>query len=216
MLIKDYYTILEISPQATLPEIKQAYRRLAMIYHPDKNSNDPYTLTQFNEIKEAYEVLTNPAKKEVYLQERWYNQSIGNKRAAITITPVTILKLCLELEKYISRLDVYRMNKEGLFSYITELLSDDTIEKLKQFNEPGINRQVVTTILNCMKPLPLRSVNLLLPRLEKLVAPDELALQKIREFLSQYKKTLLWDKYKILLIVILTAMICLLIYFTSK
>src|SRR5438045_1154573 len=138
-MLKDYYKILQLSAQAALPEIKQAYRRLAMIYHPDKNKNDPYAEAQFNEIKEAYEVLTNPVKKETYLQERWYNQSIGKKRTAGAITPVSILILSLELEKYVSKLDIYRMNKEGLLNYINELLSPDTIEKLKQFNETGIN-----------------------------------------------------------------------------
>jgi DnaJ-class molecular chaperone with C-terminal Zn finger domain len=70
-----------------------------MIYHPDKNPNDKYAEAQFNEIKEAYEVLTNPVKKENYLQQRWYNQSIGKRRTAETITPVSILKLVLELER---------------------------------------------------------------------------------------------------------------------
>jgi DnaJ family protein B protein 4 len=50
---------------ATVPEIKQAYRKLVMIYHPDKNNDDPYALARFNEVKEAYEVLMNPGKKEM-------------------------------------------------------------------------------------------------------------------------------------------------------
>ena len=122
-MLKDYYQILQIEPHSTLAEIKQAFRRLAMIYHPDKNPNDKYAEVQFNEIKEAYEVLTNPVRKENYLQQRWYNQSIGKRRTAETITPVSILKLVLELEQYVSRLDVHRMNKEGLSNYIDELLS---------------------------------------------------------------------------------------------
>ena len=63
MLLKDYYTILELEPSATLPEIKKAYRRLALQYHPDINPNDSYAAAQFVEIKEAYETLTIPAKK---------------------------------------------------------------------------------------------------------------------------------------------------------
>src|SRR6185369_15388296 len=129
----------QIEPHSTLAEIKQAFRHLALIYHPDKNPNDKYAAVRFNEIKEAYEVLTNPVKKENYLQERWYNQSIGIRRTAGIITPVSILKLILELEQYVSRLDVHRMNKEGLSDYIEELLSTDTIKSLKDFNEPEIN-----------------------------------------------------------------------------
>src|SRR5437762_647421 len=136
-MIKDYYNILQLPSSATIPEIKQAYRKLAMAWHPDKNPNDPYAKAQFESIKEAYEVLTNPLKKDLYLQERWYDQSIGKKRTAVTITPVNILKLVLELERYVSTLDPIRMNKEGLFHYIEELLSAPTIEKITEFNEPG-------------------------------------------------------------------------------
>jgi len=86
-MLKDYYNTLQIPPHATLPEIKQAFRRLARLYHPDKNINDPYAEVKFNEVKEAYEVLTNPVKKESYLQEHWYNQSIGKKRTTGGLLP---------------------------------------------------------------------------------------------------------------------------------
>ena len=64
MHLKDYYKILEVETSADLLEIKKAYRKLALQYHPDKNHNDPYATAQFSAIKEAYEVLTNPAKKK--------------------------------------------------------------------------------------------------------------------------------------------------------
>jgi curved DNA-binding protein CbpA len=216
MLLKDYYNILQIPPHATLPEIKQAYRRLAMIYHPDKNRNDPYSNAQFSEIKEAYEVLTNPVKKETWLQERWYNQSIGKKRAGEAITPVSILKLSLELEKYVSLLDVHRMNKGGLARHIGELLSADTIDKLKEFDETGLNRQIISTILTAMKSLPLKFIKPLSGALVTLANNDEIALQRINHFLIQQKKIFLWEKYKGLVIILLTLLICLLIYVTTK
>ena len=215
-MLKDYYNTLQIPPHATLPEIKQAFRRLAMLYHPDKNINDPYAEVKFNEVKEAYEVLTNPVKKESYLQERWYNQSIGKKRTTGAVTPVSILKLTLELDQYVSKLDVHRMNKEGLSDYILELISTETIEKLKQFNEEGINRQIVTAILKAMKPLPLKFVKPLLNRLEILSGDDQEGVQKIKFFLSTQKKSFLWNKYKIVVMLLFTILICLLIYLTSK
>jgi len=98
--LKDYYTILELSPSASLDEIKKAYRRLALIHHPDKKGNDPYAAAQFSEIKEAYETLTHPAKKDLYLQQRWYAQSIGQRKKQEIITPVSVLKQLIELERY--------------------------------------------------------------------------------------------------------------------
>ena len=113
MHLKDYYTILELEPSATLLEIKKAYRTLALQYHPDKNNGDPYKAAQFSEIKEAYEVLTNPSKKEYYLQQRWYNQSIGKKRKQEIITPVTILLQSIELKNMFLNLIYFVWTRKG-------------------------------------------------------------------------------------------------------
>lgn len=215
-MLTDYYDILQVPPHATPQEIKQAYRRLAMLYHPDKTKNDPYAEVKYAEIREAYEVLSNPAKKEAYLQERWYDQSIGRKRKAEAITPVSILKLSLELEKYVSSLDVHRMNKEGLYDYINELLSPHTIEKLNQYNETAITKQIINTILIAMKPLPLNFAITLSTKLEKLANNDETSLERIKNSLRQHRKSFLWKRYKVVLIIVITALICLLIFFTSK
>ena len=63
--MKDYYKILEISPDTEYSEIKKAYRQLAMRYHPDKN-NSPDAPQKFIEITEAYEVLINTDKRQEY------------------------------------------------------------------------------------------------------------------------------------------------------
>jgi curved DNA-binding protein CbpA len=215
-MLKDYYKILQIPPNATFPEIKRAYHKLAMIYHPDKNLNDPSATVQFSDIKEAYEVLTNPARKETYLQERWYNQSIGKTRTAEPITPFSVLRLSLEVEKYVSTLDSHRMNKEGLSNYISELLSSETIVQLKQFNQKDINRQIIATILNAMTPLPLNLATGVIEKLEDLADNDEETLQRIRSFLSKLKRSFLWNRYKIPIMILFTLLICLLIFFTSK
>ena len=142
-MLKDYYSILEIKPSATADEIKKAFRRLAHQYHPDKKNNDPYALAQFAEIKEAYEVLTNPVKKEHYLQQRWYAQSTGKKTKHQTITPVHVLKQVLELDRYVSRIDMHRMDHRGLFTHIQNVLPDSTIEILNSFNEQDINKDII-------------------------------------------------------------------------
>lgn len=62
----DYYTILGVSRGATPEEIKKAYRKLAVQYHPDKNPGDADAERRFKEVSEAYEVLGNPQKRESY------------------------------------------------------------------------------------------------------------------------------------------------------
>ena len=131
------------------------------------------------------------------------------------ITPVSILKLVLELEQYVSRLDVHRMNKEGLSAYIEELLSTDTVKSLRHFNEPEINRQIITSTLSAMRPLNIKFIGKLTGRLESL-ADDETSLLRIKSFLSNRKKVFFWERYKVAVIIFFTIFICLLIYFTSK
>ena len=63
---RDYYDILEVSRSAGEAEIKKAYRRLAVKYHPDKNQGDRESEESFKEISEAYEVLSDPRKREIY------------------------------------------------------------------------------------------------------------------------------------------------------
>ncbi len=63
---RDYYEVLGISKNADESEIKKAYRKLALKYHPDKNPGDTAAEEKFKEAAEAYEVLSNPEKKAQY------------------------------------------------------------------------------------------------------------------------------------------------------
>lgn len=68
MAKRDYYDILGVSRNADADEIKKAYRKLAIKYHPDKNPGDKAAEDKFKEAAEAYEVLSSPEKKQRYDQ----------------------------------------------------------------------------------------------------------------------------------------------------
>lgn len=65
---RDYYEVLGVSKDASSAELKKAYRRLAMKFHPDRNQDNPEAESKFKEAKEAFEVLDNPQKRSAYDQ----------------------------------------------------------------------------------------------------------------------------------------------------
>jgi molecular chaperone DnaJ len=65
---RDYYEVLGVSKDASAEDVKKAYRKLALKYHPDRNPGDKTSEEKFKEIAEAYEVLSDPQKKAAYDQ----------------------------------------------------------------------------------------------------------------------------------------------------
>lgn len=79
MTKRDYYEVLEITKTASGDEIKKAYRKVAMKYHPDRNPNDQEAEEKFKEAAEAYEVLSNPDKKARY--DKFGHAGVGSSAA---------------------------------------------------------------------------------------------------------------------------------------
>ena len=65
---RDYYDVLGVNRDSSEDEIKKAYRKLAMKFHPDRNPDNPKAEEHFKEAKEAYEILSDPKKRSAYDQ----------------------------------------------------------------------------------------------------------------------------------------------------
>lgn len=215
MQTKDYYKILGLPPSATLREIKTAYRRLAHQFHPDKNGNDLYAAAQFELIKEAYEVLSNPSKKHHYLQQRWYDQSIAKKQTTTTTTPVSILKQLLELDRYVSTLDVHRMDKEGLYQYLVHLLSNDTIAMLNKFDDTHINHSIIDTALKSLGQVSYKKAQPMLAILRKIKVESSVDAD-FAAYTRHAKMAHTWNKFRTWAIISIVIVLCILIYIVSR
>jgi DnaJ-class molecular chaperone len=72
---EDYYRTLGVSRDTAAADVKKAYRKLARKYHPDVNPGDKQAEERFKKISEAYEVLSDPKKREVYDAYGTYSDS---------------------------------------------------------------------------------------------------------------------------------------------
>lgn len=215
MEYKDYYSILGLSPSSSVTDIKKAYRELAMKFHPDKNSTDLYASAQFNEIKEAYDVLSNSRRKQIYLQQRWYNKSAGVSGSRSVNTPVTLLKKVLELDRHISQVDIYRLDKKGLFEYLDKLISTDSVSMLNNFNDLDINDTIIIRLLPVVSMLCAPDAGIIFERMKTIQVHDETKQTLLRTIAKDSLKRNT-DRYSVVTIALITLLICLLIFFWSK
>src|SRR6266568_2812500 len=72
---QDYYDTLKVERKASQDDIRKSYRRLARKYHPDLNPGDKAAENRFKKLQEAYDVLSDPKKRQMYDQQGFYSDS---------------------------------------------------------------------------------------------------------------------------------------------
>ena len=121
-MLVDHYAILGILPSASVAEIKSAYRKLVLECHPDLHPHDPGATDRFQALQTAYETLTRPGLRQVYLEKRWYAQHRNQKMQSKSLDLEQLLKQFLELERFVATLDPHRMDRAGLQQHLSQLI----------------------------------------------------------------------------------------------
>lgn len=206
---KNYYQILGVSPSASGAEIKAAYRRLALIYHPDKNSEDLTSGYVFAEINEAYQVLSDKTSRADYHRD-FEAANPKFKSAGTVFFSADLLLIKLEhMKKALSETDPYRMNTDAVFEELQQLFSTYHLAILEKENNTMLNRQIAK---NCLDLLIYLSKNEQLIILEDVKRLHGLPEDLIIKYIQRQKQKWFWNRYKTVLVILLTLALCLLLF----
>ena len=197
MQLKDYYKTLEVSPVATALQIKKSFRQLALRHHPDKNPGNAVAEARFREIQEAYEILSNPTKREEYNYKRWYNRSIKEVFVNEALTPAAILAECTRLSNYLQTVNAMRIDYDSLSYHIRQLLNDKNTGILLQFNDEKNNAAVIEQLLLAASLLPLHYISPIAGRLLRVAGSNVTQTALVNDFVTHQKQKNNWQKFLI-------------------
>ena len=212
MASKDYYKILGVLPTATAQDIKKAYRRLAHQYHPDKNQGSPIAETHFKTIIEAYTIIGNPEKRNIYDNER-LRAGLGNYTPnQQEVTPEWLLKICTELNQSLLKMDSTTISYTALKAYILLILSDDHLSILINSKNKDLTTLLVTELITATKKLPVNYTIEITNRLLQLAQSQPDLLAFIISTQATRQKTEAKENRQPYLIIFITLLLCLFMY----
>lgn len=186
MRLKDYYRTLGVPTSASADDIRKAFRKLAMQYHPDRNQESPFAEGHFRDLKEAYNILGNNTLRLRYDEERWLLGMGQHKPGAGRLTPEWIVGEGRKLHLHMQQIDTYRMNHDALQAYVLLLLSDEHLAVIKNDNE--LVNELLKNVLAAVARLRFELLEPVTARLHLLAGEDEVLHNVIAQALTTRKK----------------------------
>lgn len=210
--MKDYYSILNIKPDASVFAIKQSYRKLAMKYHPDRNAGDTLSASVFSEIAEAYSVLSDPLARKDYNNKRYFTAISEYAKPEKTIDD--LLNKAVELKNTIAYADSFRFNRDAL-EYSIRQLFPSKISALLQTDEHK-QKQFLEIVISCCRMLTSHQTKNLMQLMIPLFKQHDWMLHQLQTIVKEQIKKERWDRYKIALALITALILCFLIFLITK
>lgn len=213
MPAKDYYSILNIPSSATMDEVKKAFRKLALIYHPDKSNGSAASLERFVEIQEAYAILSDRKKRADYHYSR-YRESAGQKPLAETAEEV--LTAAVKLKKQVAQYDPFRIDRDMVYFELKDLLRPHNIRILQEPAGQAITGSFIKLVLECLNPLDFARTKELCGLLEELTIADHLSHQQVKDYLTNSYLLHSWNRYKVYVALLISGLLCLGIFLLTR
>lgn len=210
--IKDYYKILDVKSSANADVIKKAYRRLAMKYHPDHNPGDALAAAVFEDVAEAYKTLSDTEARKQYNFNRYLVANEEYKRPAATID--AIIFRMHRITEQVKLADPFRFNKDALLYSIKQLLPED-ISLLLHTNEKLL-KQFLEMVCAAVAHLSSHQTKKIMVLMQPLYKKEKWLYETLDLIMQNQQKKERWEKYKIVLVVLLTIILCVIIFFAAS
>lgn len=215
MPLKDYYSILHIPSSASMEDVKKAFRKLALLYHPDKNPDTRFATAKFAEIQEAYAVLGDRKKRTEYNYSRYF-QSAGVSQQPLAGSADDILGETFKLRNKVAGMDPFRIDRDQLFFEVSRILSAHNTHILAESAFTDTHQKIIHYLTESFHHLSFDHAKEVVGKLQK-VHPEETAMQKeLNEFLIHARVQHYWNKYQFLIALIVALLVCLFIYLSSR
>jgi hypothetical protein len=210
----DYYRELNIPASAGEQEIKKAFRKLAMLYHPDKNNGSLFAKEKFERIQEAYRVLSDKAQRTAY-QYRYFSEKSNQSFLKEINTAEELVIITGKLCQDVADTGPFRVNRELLYFQINHILSDKNLLLLENSTGQTAKQAVIQNICGAAYVLHFSMIKEICGRLKKLIRNDAPALKKLEAFMRETKQAYYWNRYKMLLALLIALLLSAIIYFSN-
>lgn len=206
----NFYEVLGLSNTASEAEIKKAYRRLALLYHPDRNAGDKVAEEIFKSITQAYEILSDPEKRKKYDtenvkssprvqpkdHENYRYESKRKEKQQDTITPDLLRSYSLKLLLKLRETRKANIDTSAVTDHINSILTPGNISFLLTQGDGKVNNEIIDDLLGCCSFLPYHQAEAVSVKLAALAGSDSTKISEIHKKLKQIRVKGKWEKYK--------------------
>ncbi|MBS1777425.1 MAG: DnaJ domain-containing protein [Bacteroidetes bacterium] len=215
MSLVDHYKVLGVAPNATLTDIKNAYRSLALQYHPDKAQENPHAQVRFQDIAEAYRILSNIQMRKRYDEQRYLAGLTVNAQPE-TISGKYLLQQAVKMKNHLTRVDSDSINQKSLFEFLSLIFSDAHLAVLNHEHNSNQNHQLLHETLQSAQKLDQSYLSMLIPRLFLFSVNDLWMQSELKKFQQAHKQQSRNKLLRPIVWAVATILICLMMVWYVK